>query len=480
MERRVFTTALGLFAALVTFLMTDGAFADGCSVSPWTYAFGQQTSASMTVGSGEICTTQLNKAVSNGGVTIQAVRLRSSPGHGDATTLGLGLKYRAKPGYTGPDSLIFEVVGANGKLGTVQLQIAVSSAPDAQDASHRLVEAVPWLVQNRGPDKAKGVIYFTHGFDRHSPMVDEYRPIHFFIKTLNDEGWDVIAAKYPFSPSYDERSVNLAYLAAPQLQQRARGLRTQGYKQVIFMGQSWGSWSIMLAAKDDQLAADAIVLLVPATWGERTTAKGAINYFFELNKTEFGPLLAGIKKPVAAVLFAADDYDPGGRGEIAKAIFRRSNTASLLIDSPPGFKGHFSGWLPVFDFIFGSCLGSFIEARVTSACELPALDDADFRSIVKKDQVRDFDSRKIGAANEIPDGAFVVYRTGGGPAHAEFKQGQSPETLRAKGAVDGKFSFSAGHVCYLDECLVLVRWDETHLVGFDPATGQARSWWIRE
>src|SRR5262249_53533757 len=334
MKRREFTAALGLFAALVTFLMTDGASADGCSVSPWKYAFGQQTSATMTVGSGEICTTQLNKAVSNGGVTIQAVRLRSPPGHGDATTLGLGLKYRAKAGYTGPDSLIFEVVGANGRLGTVQLQIAVSSAPDAENASHRLVEAVPWLVQNRGPDKAKGVIYFTHGFDRHSPMVDEYRPIYFFVKTLNDEGWDVIGAKYPFSPSYDERSVNLAYLAAPQLQQRARGLRTQGYKQVIFMGQSWGSWSIMLAAKDDQLAADAVVLFVPATWGERTTAKGDPNYFFELNKTEFGPLLAGIKKPVAVVLFAADDYDPGGRGEIAKAIFRQSKTARLLIDTP--------------------------------------------------------------------------------------------------------------------------------------------------
>jgi hypothetical protein len=468
-----------LLAALVTFLMADAASAGGCSVSSWNYVFGQQTSASMTVGSGEICTTQLATAVSNSGVAIQAIRLRSSPDHGQVTVVGLGLKYHAKSGYTGPDSLIFEVVGANRKLATVQLRITVSSAPEAEDASHRLLEAVPWLVENRGPEKAKGIIYCIHGFDRHSPVVDEYRAIHFFVKTLNEGGWDVIGAKYPYSPTYEERSVNLASLAAPQLQQRAKGLRAQGYKKVIVIGQSWGSCSTMLAAKDNEFAADAIVLLVPAAWGTRTS-NGRLNYFFELNKTEFGPLLAVIKKPVALVLFAGDDYDPGGRGEMAKEIFRRSNIPNLLIDGPPGFKGHYSAWLPVFDFIFGSCIGSFIEAPVKSECSLPPLDDADFRSIVKKDQIKDFDSRKIGSPDELPGGAFVIYRTGGGPAHAEFDQGQSSHTLRAKGVVDGEFSFSSGRLCYLGECLDIVRWDERHLIGFDSTTGQARSWWIRE
>ena len=96
--------------------------------------------------------------------------MKSSPNHGEATVVGLGFKYHAKPGYTGPDSLVFEVVGANGKHAAVQVRIAVSSAPEAEDPSRRLLENVPWLVKNRGPETAKGIIYFMHGFDRSSPV----------------------------------------------------------------------------------------------------------------------------------------------------------------------------------------------------------------------------------------------------------------------------------------------------------------------
>ena len=299
------------------------------------------------------------------------------------------------------------------------------------------------------------------------------------MKTLNDDGWDVIAAKYPYSPAYAERAANLSSRAVPHLQRRTGELRAQGYKKVIVIGQSWGSWTTLLAARDNQLAVDAAVLLVPATWGPKTT-NGHLNQFFELNRTEFGPLLAAVKIPVAVVFFADDAFDPGGRGDIAKDIFRRSTSPNLLIDRPPGFKGHYAGWLPIFDFVFGSCLHSFIEAPVTSECPMVPLDDADFRSIVKKDQVVDFDNRKIGSADELKGGTFIIYRTAGGPVQAEFDQGAGLHTLRAKGVVDGKFSFTSGRICYLDECLDLVRWDEKHLIGFDSTSGQARSWWTQE
>lgn len=468
-----------LFAGLVTFFMTDGASAGGCSVAPWHYVFGQQTNASMTVGSGEICITQLSSAASHSGIAIHAMRIRSSPNNGEVSVVGLGLKYHAKSNYTGPDSFVFEVVGAHQKLATVQVRIIVSSAPDAEDVSYRLKEATPWLVENRGPDKAKGIVYFIRGFDRFSPVIDEYRGVHFFIKTLHDQGWDIVAAKYPYRPNYTERAANVAPLAASQLRQRAKGLRAQGYKKVVIIGQSWGAWSTMLAADDNEFAADAIVLLVPATWGTRIVS-GRLNYFFQLNRTEFGPLLADVKRPVALILFAGDEYDPGGRGQIAKDIFRRHNISNLLIDNPPGFKGHYAAWLPVFDFVFGSCVSSFIESPVTAQCSLPSLDDADFRSIVQRDQIKDFDSRKISSVDELAGRTFVIYRTGSGPVHADFSRGQSSHTLKASGAVDERFSFSSGRFCLLSECFDLVRWDERHLVGFDSITGNARSWWIRE
>src|SRR5690349_20137451 len=71
----------------------------------------------------------------------------------------------------------------------------------------KLVERGPWLTMQIGPENAKGVIYYIRGWGfptGNGPMggvlLDSFQLLPYFIKTLSEQGWDVIAAKYPNRP----------------------------------------------------------------------------------------------------------------------------------------------------------------------------------------------------------------------------------------------------------------------------------------
>ena len=74
---------------------------------------------------------------------------------------------------------------------------AEAAVPVATSKPLTFVEFTPWLIQApRGPAAAKGVVYFVGGFEA-GGMLDGFRITPYFLKRLNDEGWDVIGAKAP-------------------------------------------------------------------------------------------------------------------------------------------------------------------------------------------------------------------------------------------------------------------------------------------
>jgi len=65
---------------------------------------------------------------------------------------------------------------------------------------------------------------------------------------------------------------------------------------------------------------------------------------------------------VVLVNFADDDYDVGGRMGDARSIFAKSGVNAVIVDDPPGFKGHGAGGDFTFARKFGPCIQAFVEA----------------------------------------------------------------------------------------------------------------------
>jgi hypothetical protein len=246
-----------------------------------------------------------------------------------------------------------------------------ASAQQPGKPSAQLLESVPWLVKNQGPGAAKGVIYLIHGYDRVKPIVDDYDAVQPFVIGLNRQGWDVIGAKVP-QRATGALATDLIGAIAPGLPAKADALRKQGYQRVVFGGQSWGAWLSLVATTKYKMKADGLILVAPATHGTRQNDEGKPNPKYELNKTEFLPMIAGDSAPSIVVFFKNDDFDPGGRGPFTQSTFDKRQVPYILVDGPAGLVGHGASWFPLFDYAFGDCFATFLAAPATRpACRHP-------------------------------------------------------------------------------------------------------------
>jgi hypothetical protein len=347
----------------------------------------------------------------------------------------------------------------------------------AQDRGKTLLESVPWLVTNRGPGQAKGVVYFTRGLSRFTPIVDDFSGAQPFVVGLNEKGWDVIVAKYPYRSS-QVRAFDVLSPVGSFLAKRARELREQGYKRVVVGGQSWGAWASLVAERQSGMKADALILLAPATYGARTNPEtGQPNRFFSLNRSSYLPLVSGLSTPSVGIFFKGDELDPGGRADFTKTTLDKHNIANLVVNQPAGFSGHSAGWFPLFDFAFGECIATFLDEPRTSACKAPSLDANDFRAILEKGQVPELTQRILQSTSELSGRRFVVYSDDGTAALYSVSSDKSITILRAGGLERAPVTIKDGTFCVGGHCHLMVKWDDHRVISFNVKTGAASEWW---
>jgi hypothetical protein len=338
-----------------------------------------------------------------------------------------------------------------------------------------LFESVPWLVKNQGPATAKGVIYLIHGYDRLTPIMDDYYAVQPFVVDLNRQGWDVIGAKIPYQ-GWGAFATDLINSIGAGLPAKADALRKQGYRRVVFGGQSWGAWVSLAATTKYRMKADGLILIAAATFGARANKEGKPNPNYMKNRSEFLPLIAGDSTPSIAVFFNDDEYDPGGRGAATQSAFDKRAVPHILIDGPAGLTGHAASWFPLFDYAFGDCFATFLAAPATTTCTPPPLDDADFRAVLASSQIADAESHPGIAPSDLAGRRFVAYSEGTARL-LDFNGEQSVQAMAPGGSVRRAVSSQNGAVCLDNRCLNMVKWDQHRLIGFDPKSGAATEWW---
>jgi pimeloyl-ACP methyl ester carboxylesterase len=192
----------------------------------------------------------------------------------------------------------------------------------------RLLEYTPWLMRNRGPQNSVGVVYFIRGFVGGDRDDDRHQAPQYFLRSFSEAGWDVIYAKYPQSlvyPGNEEGHDRPAEFVAGRMQE----LKSTGYCRVILGGQSWGAWISMTAARTSNLAADGLLLLVPAAYGKKVTLDGEPNPSFLKNRAandDFRSILTQLSPDSRQRLLA--DQELVGRSHV---VYSAAATTDLYL-----------------------------------------------------------------------------------------------------------------------------------------------------
>jgi hypothetical protein len=304
------------------------------------------------------------------------------------------------------------------------------------------------------------------------------------MKTLSDDGWDVIVAKYP----YGKVTPRMRYASVPGaavfVHDRAAELKAEGYKRVVLGGQSFGSWVAMAADQQKDLSADVLWLMVPNIYGPKTLDNGKPNPQFRLNYTDFVALLPALHTPAVLNTFAGDPYETGGRAKLVSAHFERDKRPDLIIDQPPGFVGHFAGWLPIYDFAYGGCMRNFMTQPADGACSPPPLDNADFRSIVAISQVADAEQKRVAAGDVLAGRSFVVYNLGLPDKQFhylyQYKSASLRDIMSPVAQSQEAVSYHDGQQCVGSICTTLIKWSDRQYLEFDSKSGNLVAWWIEK
>jgi len=367
-------------------------------------------------------------------------------------------------------------------LVAASLLAGLTQAVAVEPAPLDLPEYTPFLVHAPlGPGAAKGVVFSVGGY--RSPLAFStggpqdsfiHRLPPYWLKTLSEQGWDVISARIPPAAAH---GWELAPGIAATIAHRVASLRAQGYRRVIVEGGTLGSWSTLIAERDGGLAADALFINRPSAFGPRTLRNGVPNPAFPRAASEFPALLPSVRVPAIFTFMADDPWEPGGRAAMVNQAL--SGKPHIVIDQPPGFTGHYSDLLPVFDYAYGDCIRRFLATGASGPCMPPPLSNSDFRSIVALRQIGDPGARRITALTLLAGRSFALYTLRDvDNKKLTYDTAGSRTVLTSVGETHETVAFRDGLHCGGPDCTVLVQWAPGQILEFDPASGALRAWWI--
>ncbi len=205
-----------------------------------------------------------------------------------------------------------------------------------------------------GPARAKGAVIWSHG--RSATPDPEPAMLPFYLDALRDAGWDVFRLDRPWAEDSFTTSVTA-------LRSEVGVLESQGYGRVVLAGQSFGAWLSLMADDNPGPPIFAIIATAPAAYGAYPDSP-----VWRRNASALEPILHGVHNTrVLLFLFAGDEYDPGGRAQMARTTLAGNGNSVVIVNDPHDWIGHGAANWPGFARRFGGCIVRFVDPAVTSA-----------------------------------------------------------------------------------------------------------------
>jgi hypothetical protein len=199
-----------------------------------------------------------------------------------------------------------------------------------------------------GPQAARGLVVWGHGKAGNQTDLSREQPQN-YVRAFNNAGFDVVRfARDPVTDSENN--------ASDWLQENLPKLRAMGWRLVVAAGQSTGAWA-SLSTIDKPGLADAVIAVSAAYLnGSNQGAQAAGLY--RLTHDAASP-----NTRVALVYFEGDPYVTEGID--ARVAHLRDGLEGrvgplLVIERPPGFRGHSGANAADFGRRYGPCLLRFV------------------------------------------------------------------------------------------------------------------------
>jgi pimeloyl-ACP methyl ester carboxylesterase len=301
----------------------------------------------------------------------------------------------------------------------------------------------------RGPGKAKGLVFWSHGVDGTNEQFRGVPPL--IMLRLAENGWDVVKINrnnlYERCGSQSVGSMSscreggLKHVA--DLVERARRARAQGYDKIIAAGQSFGgAISLEAAARAPDLFY-GVVALSPTQSSDVGDGRFSSGAYASLDR-QLLDVLARIHSRLVIALPPADALSPNRYndpiGPKVRPVLSADGIPFIQFDETLPINGHAAGTTEQFNAWFGVCIRDFLDPAksppngetkcrspspvprflrpVNMTIPAPGTAGADrwlgvWQGAFNEDQ-RDF---AIIVEKVEGDTAVVVYSVGAGPGH---------------------------------------------------------------
>ncbi|MBI2236467.1 MAG: alpha/beta hydrolase [Magnetospirillum sp.] len=198
-----------------------------------------------------------------------------------------------------------------------------------------------------GPEKAKGVVVYSHGTGTDESY---HHPPPPWLRLLQRDGWDMVSFKRKLA--YDR-----VWEAEEALAGEVANLKQRGYRHIVLAGQSRGAWlSLVMAAR----SRDVFAAIATAPGGYGDSFAGTAQSAGELS----GRLKDVKNARVMIFLFEGDRREQqiwGGRGRMFEDALSNATGAHLVVDRPAEFIGHTAAGSGRFARAYGECIRNFID-----------------------------------------------------------------------------------------------------------------------
>jgi len=231
---------------------------------------------------------------------------------------------------------------------------ATLSALPAQ-AQYTIQDGVP-NAQNRGPDKALGLIIWNHGL--HGNHDQSRFDVPRFIIRLHSAGWDV--RKIARDGMHENNWTAAGQLHVRRTIEEANAATARGYKRIVLAGQSYGGGITQEAAREI-----AVWAIVPSASGFGTPLSSKGTAASGVGATaQARAAYADTKAQRIVGIYPFHDelaLASADRGRVLRSLAEERGLVYLPLDDRSALVGHGGSSSAQMDFSYGACVVRFLD-----------------------------------------------------------------------------------------------------------------------
>jgi len=227
-------------------------------------------------------------------------------------------------------------------------------------------------ISDRGPEKAVGVIFWSHGVRGTAPQYQGQPPL--LIRDLAQRGWDVVKINRNNLFEVDWSGSGLKHVA--DLEARVGEAKRRGYRHVVVAGQSYGgAISLEVAKRRDDIL--AVMAFAPGHGSDAETGLSSRRLYENL----IGLTVEQIRNTKAQRLWislpSGDTLMPDeGRSEKARAALIATGKPFFLVDEKAPVRGHGSVATSQYRLWYGKCVQDVVNptreiSNGAQPCDVP-------------------------------------------------------------------------------------------------------------